>query len=335
MERKQGVFFDILNIIILTAISYISACNDTASALIVLLSSSVAASVFASASRGKFVAYQIYGCICFIAAWFLHGTAVTADSVISALIAMLNLYLPAFAVTICFGRKDTTALSSAAYVTIANIFVLLLSMAKIKFYDKTDMYAQLETLFNDIIGQYSDLISSNSSMLGISSAALTQLMSTAKQVIIMMIPSMLIASSMVCAYFVTAASRGLLGVYAPDKKPNIGYFSDFHMDGTLCKISLALLIIAMFSQNLYLSAGIYNFLAVAVFLYFADGLAIVNFAAVSRTNNRPLSLLITAAVGVVAFTTVATLPMFNGMTILFLLGIIDSGRDFRRTMKAR
>lgn len=335
MYRKHGVFFDILNIIILTVISYICASTDSVYAPVVLLSSAVAAAVFTLAPQKRYVIYQIYGCICFAVSFFIHGTAVTVDSIINALIAMLNLYLPSFAVSVCFRQRNSTALSAAAYVSAANIFVLLLSMAKIRFFDNTDMYKQLETMFSDIIAQYSELLSSNSAVFGINSVALGQLMSTAKRVIIMMMPSMLITSSMICAYFVISVSCGLLKVYAPDKKPDIGYFSDFHIDGLLCKISLGLLIIAMFSQNMYLTAGIYNFLAVAMFLYFADGLAIVNFMAVSHTNNRPLSLLITVAVGIVAFTTVATLPMFNGMTLLFLLGIIDSGRDFRRTMKAR
>lgn len=335
MEKKQGIFFDIINIIILTAISYISASADSASVLIVLLSSSVAASVLATVRSVRAVVYAIYGCVCFAAAFLLRGSTVTADAFISALIAILNIYLPALTVSLCFKRKKTSALETAAFATAANILVLLLSMAKIRFCDKTDMYAQLEAVFSDIIGQYSALLSSDSAVLGINSAALNQLLSTAKQVIIMMIPSMLIASSMLCAYFIMTVSRGLLGVYAPVKKPDIGYFSQFHIDGTLSKISLALLIIALFSENMYLTAGIYNFLAVAVFLYFADGLAVINFAASARTGNRPLSLLITAAVGVVAFLTVVTLPMFNGMTVLFLLGIIDSGRNFRQIKKAR
>lgn len=335
MDKKQGLFFDVLNIVTLAAISYISAFTGSEYSLVVLISASVAAAVFTMVTENKSVLYLMFGFVCFIFACFIGNSDINAENCFDVILRALDLYLPAFAISLCFRRKNADTPSTVAYASMANIIVLLLSLAKIKFYNNIDLHKQLESVFNEIINQYSELISSNSALIGINPTMLSKSLETAKQALIMMLPSLMIIASMVCAYFVIVVSRSLINVHSRSQALSIEYFADLHIDNKLCKVSIVLLVIALFSENLYLTAGIYNFLAVAVAIYFADGLAIVNYIAFSKTNNRPLSLLITVAVAVAAFTTVATLPIFNGMTILFLLGVLDSGRDFRKIMKAR
>ena len=246
------------------------------------------------------------------------------------LINFFDIYLPALVLARLFKIKKISLYESMAGLTLSNIFIVLLSLSKIKFVDKIDISKEFGGELALFFENFKYILTQTPNLPSVNLEEIDTLLNTVQNTIIMLIPSILIIVCFILSYAELILSKALIGAYTNKKLKNIESFYQIYIGNTISIITLVLLVISFSSSGTQFSFAVFNMAVICSFLYIVNGLAVVYFLLIKKTRKTALSTILLVVVVFVSFLSVSFLPTINGASILFLIGLMDTSMNFRK-----
>lgn len=317
----------IIDLILICLISYINFYSGTGSLPVTIVLSILLTVVFSSGTVLMSVIKLAVGLALSLVLCIYEYSAISLDF----FIGFLDLYMPSFILQMCLRYKTNNLNKTVYYTAAGHIFVSCLSLAKVKYIDKSDLINEISLMFDELSEMYTTLIPMSSDMVNIKDVA--EIVELIKNTTIMFIPAFIIVSCIVLSYIQIALSRGIIKTYLKEEHNEIEYFYQIRIGKLLSTITIILLLISFGSDSVYFASAIYNFAFVAGFIYIINGLSVLYFYLIKTVRNIPVSILLIIIILVVSIFISALMPMANIFTILFILGFLDSSANFRKLKK--
>ena len=148
-----------------------------------------------------------------------------------------------------------------------------------------------------------------------------------QQSISMIVPALLILSSLVLAFIIFTVSKKILGAY----KVKL-YTRDFCEYQLPAATSIALVfsyVVTMFSSSTF-GAAFANILIILTVLYVVCGFSVIEYKFKSKINLPILRIVLYIIFILIASFIAMLIPFFNDLTILMIIGMFDGVYDFRK-----
>ena len=255
------------------------------------------------------------------------------------LIQIVNIILPSAVLSYMFGKKITDLADLVKGVTLANLAVSLLDLAKLKFYDKYDLIKDGVTpYFDKIKPVYTELLNQNKAIIPSEAfEAFNSVFDMIQDFTVRFIPFMLIAVSALTAFFIIKLSAYFIGTSL--KKSAYSIASSFeeyttpHHSGILMII---LFVVILSGANNSFASACYNLIAYIFAEYIICGTAIILYIVKKHTKAKGvLKLFIFCLCIFLICVLSAFLSFIGGLNILVLLGMFDSNFNFRKLEKLK
>lgn len=331
MKKSRSHMTEILNILLICFISYINFSIPGNSLVITLISSVILAVIFSVCTAARATVNLCIGLAASALIFMLEPVTHDLNYIFESCIAMLDLFLPAFVLSLCFSNKKLGLGKTLYFTTGANLLVNLLSLAKIRYIDKINLIEQVNTVYDEIFSTYTSLIAGSTAIEG--AGDITAVFDAIKELSVMLIPALLIISCMAVSYILIVATRGMLKTYFREEHTEIEYFFQLRTGKLLSTVTIVLLLLAFMSGDAYFTSAIYNFAVIAGFIYFINGLSVVYFYLIKSIRVVPLAMLVLAVAFIVSLFAAVLMPAINVFTLLFVVGLLDSSANFRRLKK--
>ncbi len=272
---------------------------------------------------------------CLILAMVVSGTTyyLTWDNnIFLYIITFAQIHLPAYIICNCFSRKNSNFKETIALLTITNIIFVIADLAIIKYKHQIDIMSTYISAFDEYI-QSAALVAGSTGVLGdLSQQQITDLLNTFKETVVMLIPSLLIISTIIFSFVTAQLTKLIYKTYLKYNNPEQN-FTSFSAGVLLSLINIVLLLISFMNKKPMINGITNNFMVVSMFIYAAHGLAVVSHFVYKKVKNSFTALIILVLLFVVLFVSTALIGSVGGLSILFYLGIFDSCFDFRRLKK--
>ena len=329
MKKTNKLFSYIVNIFSVILLSYIASTASGYKTVIVIVTSATMASLLYLSSKKTAPLYYIIGIISYAMFYITNTDSILLDKMIIMLIEILDLYLPSLFLYKCLCDKKSKFTTCVKYVTVAKLFVVIISLAKTKYIDNVNIMSDIDAAFSEMITYYGDIISANANLIDKNINDINDLLITAKDGFIMLMPSFLIISSLIIGYVVSALSVSIIKSKIQNFHIN-NKFNKIYFGRKLNIITIITLILSFIVTNPFINMGLYNFLVIISILYIVDGLALLNYFIEKKTKNIFLTRLFIVLLIIFSFVSVATMPIINGFYIMFFAGMLHSTHDFRK-----
>ena len=329
MKKTNKLFSYIINIFSIILLSYIASTAAGFETIIVIVTSATMASLLYLSSKKIAPWYYVMGIVSYALFYMTNTDQVSKDKLIIMLIEILNLYLPSIFLYKCLCDKKSRFTTCVKYVTGANLIVLIISLAKIKYIDNINMMSEMDKTISEIITYYGDIISANANLINVNIKDINDLLITAKDGFIMLIPSFLIISSLTIGYVVSFLSVSII----KSKRQNFhinNKFNKIYFGRKLNVITIITIVLSFIIMNPIINSALYNFLVIMSVLYMVDGLALLNYFIEKKTRNHFITRVSIVVLLLFSLFSIATMPVINGFSILFFAGMLDSTHDFRK-----
>lgn len=331
--KKHHLLTDILNLITVCLIAYINFSTDFTSWIFSIISSVVVTVIFCSTTFGKSTTYLVASILVSFASYYFSTNVHDTNSILNTLISIFDLYCPTYVLYLCL-KSEKLGLGKVLYfTTAASIATNLLTLAKIKYFDKVSLIDVINEAYDQVSNTYLTVFSSNKSFEGFNPEQLLSAVDTVRDITVMLLPAFVIIACMVISYILMVAVRGMTKIYLGNKYPNVEYFYQATCGKMLSVITIVLVLISFAFGNEYFSSAVYNFAIVACFIYFSVGVSVAYFFIIKKLRNIHLAKICTALLVIASVISVLIMPTFNGLSILFMIGLMDSNVNFRKLKK--
>ncbi len=329
MKKTNKLFSYIINIFSVILLSYIASTTSGYKTVIVIVTSAVMASLLYLSNKKIAPLYYLTGIVSYAVFYITNTESISTDKLLLMIIEILDIYLPSIFLYKCLCNKNSKFTSCVKYVSLANLIVLIISLAKTKYIDNINIMSDMDKAFSEIITYYGDIISANTNLININITDINDMLIAVKDGFIMLMPSFYIISSLIIGYIVSALSISII----KSKKQNFhinNKFNKIYFGRKLNLFTLATIILSFVISNTFINSGLYNFLVILSCLYIVDGLAVLNYFIEKKTKNRFSTRLFTVVLFLFSIFSVVTMPIINGFSIMFFAGMLDSTHDFRK-----
>ncbi len=330
MFKKKSKIGDILDVIILMMLVVMMYFLPSF-AFILSLTGNILMCVITYRSNIK----KSIGCImvtyAFIVVFCLTENAFSLSYLYDCVLSVLNLLFTGFSIGMMF--KFTGEISKILISgTTAGLSVVMLELVR---YRITYSGSALVTLINEpvkaFIGAYESVV--NASGLNfdeIFGASTEDIIWAMQQSLSMILPALMILSSLILAFIVYAVSKNILGAYGV--RIYTRDFCEYQMNTGTSLALVASYIISIFSAST-LGAACTNILLILICLYIICGFSVVEYKFKSKIKLPILRIFIYIMAVFVSGIITMLLPFFNIVTILMVTGMFDSVYDFRKLKK--
>ncbi len=275
------------------------------------------------------------GCIvstyAFMAIFCAISGGFTMQYLFDCVISTFNLLLVGF--TIGITCKYTGELFKiVSFGTTANLFISLLEIVRYRLIYSTSV---LDALINEPVKMFlkSYEAVAKSSGIDISSAlgmSFDDLIWTMQQALSMIVPALLILSSLGIAYLVFVVARKILKHYNVTLYTK--HFNEIQLPAGTSLALVATYLISMFSSSTF-SAACANILILLAVLYVVCGLSVVEYKFKAKANSVFFRIIVYVTAFFVLNILSLILPFFNIFTFLMIIGMFDAVYDFRKLKK--
>ena len=333
MIKKYSLLTEFINILLICLIGYINFSSQSVSWVLTLISAIILTVIFTKDTIKKSIFYFAFTILGSFAVYYFQTDVRDTDLLLNTCIRILDLALPAFVLNLCLRSKKMNLGKVLYFTSGANLFVNLLSLTKIKYYDKINMMDTIDVFYNELIDTYKTVLSGNYAFNTINIDEIIPVFNIIKEITVMLIPAFLIILCMAVSYILIVATRGMLKVYSNRDYSNIEYFYQISVGRFLSTITLIFLIVALLFGSEYFVSAIYNFVFVACFIDFVNGVSVIYFFMIKKLRGLFAAKILTAVILILSLISVALIPTFNGISILFVIGLMDSTVNFRKLKK--
>ena len=264
---------------------------------------------------------------------FAAGYSLNIHDMCEAGVIFIQLHIPAVAIAYCINNHNFDFKTSVIYASGANVIALIANLAVVKYVHNVDMTKLIGDEIDAMSDMYKTLMSTANLSGTLDAETFDNMFKLVKSAVVMLMPAILILSCVVIAFVVFKITCTIIDNFT---KIRVGYVSKlryFIINSKLSFITFLLLIISSVSGNSYFTGAVYNFAMIAAFAYVADGIALVDFLLAKNIKNKIIHKIAIILIVILSILSGAVLSGVNGLTVLFFVGLLDAGRDFRKLRK--
>ncbi len=256
------------------------------------------------------------------------GNTFSLNHLLDCAISTLNFLLIGFSIGIML--KYTGEISKILIVgTSSSLAVIALEIVRFRInYTTSILDALVNEPIKNFLSGYEEIVKSSgvdfTEMFG---ASIEDAIWALSQSVSMIVPALLILSSLALAFIVYAVSKKILKMYRV--KLYTKSFDEFGLPAATSIALVASYIITMFSSSTF-GAACANILIILTTLYVICGFSVVEYKFKSKVRFSLFRIIIYIVVLFVSSFVSMLIPFFNVVSILMIIGMFDGVYDFRK-----
>lgn len=275
------------------------------------------------------------GCIistyAFMVIFGFLGNAFSLSHLLDCAISTLNFLLMGFSIGIMLkltGEISRILISGgASYLAI----IVLEIMRYNANYETSVMDVLVNNPVKDFLKYYEQVVAASGfDFVEMFGASIEDVIWALQQSLAMIVPALLILTSVAYAFIIFVISRKILAAYKV--KLYTKTFSEYQMPAASSLALVASYLITMFSTST-LGAACANILIILTTLYVICGFSVIEYKFKAKMSITIFRIIIYIIVFLISMFVTAIIPFFNIITILMIIGMFDGVYDFRKLKK--
>lgn len=259
------------------------------------------------------------------------GNSFSFNHLFDCAISTLNFLLIGFSIGIIL--KYTGEISKILIIgTASSLAVVALEIVRFRInYTTSVLDALVNQPVKEFLGAYEEVVkTSGVEFVEIFGASIQDVVWALQQSISMIVPALLILSSLALAFIVYAVSKKILKMYRV--KLYTKKFDEFGLPAATSIALVATYVITMFSSSTF-GAACANILIILTALYVVCGFSVVEYKFKSKVGFPLFRIIIYIVIALVSSFVSMLIPFFNIVSILMITGMFDGVYDFRKLRK--
>lgn len=331
MELKHSKLQNLLIMLFVLFAAYIQ--NTSASVLISFVVCALLTAMFEGCTNKKVIIFSVFGFVCSFALYWFNTEIHDIKSMVYMLISYFNVFVPSIILSYCLKHKFSLA-NTIKYTAGGYTFITLMSLAEIKYIEKINMSDMMKEHIENAFALSLDMLHATTDFTPNDITHIEKALAMINDIMIMLMPCMYIILHIILSYILIVSVKSILKHCFKKEHNHIECFYQIYAGRTLSNITIILLLLSMFYASNLFVGGVYNFSLIAAFIYSVTGISVVSFYMIKLTKSKSSGYFLTLIIMIFSLISLCVMPAFNGGTVLFFIGLLDSSRNFRKLKKA-